>query len=57
MRIYVTPKPGMIIRDPKTMEPLPPDGAVKEAGKYWTRRERDGDVIITPAPAQDEPHA
>lgn len=37
--------PGMIIRDPQTMRPLPDEGAEVPDSSYWHRRLADGDVI------------
>lgn len=50
MRILVIPL-RETVRDPKTTEPLPAAGQIKEDGQYWRRRERDGDVRIEPEPA------
>jgi len=46
--MYVIPKPGYLIPDPAMAgtpdDFLPADGREVEAGEYWTRRLRDGDV-------------
>ena len=59
--------PGRLVRDPKTMQPLPEDGAVVPWTLYWRRRFAAGDVVEAgkpqkkkrpqekPAPAQEEP--
>ncbi len=47
---FLIPKEGLLIRDPKTMKPLPKKGAMKftkgVSGRYWRRRISDGSVII-----------
>ncbi len=48
MRILVTPRPGFTVRDPKTMAPLPAEGAIKEDASCWRRLESAGDVTIRP---------
>jgi hypothetical protein len=43
IRIY--PKPGLLVRDPLTREPLPAEGKeVSPDDVHWIRRLRDGDV-------------
>lgn len=48
MRIIVTPRAGLVIRDPQTAEVLPEGGAVKEDSSAWRRYEAAGDVTIRP---------
>lgn len=55
--IYVKPNIDPATREPyrvrlpdKPLEFLPPDGAVVEQNKYWTRRLRDGSVTEAKAP-------
>ncbi|MCP1375390.1 DUF2635 domain-containing protein [Dyella lutea] len=43
--LYLTPKAGVTVRDPKTGKPLAESGESKPATSYWLRRLRDGDVI------------
>ncbi len=45
-RIHVVPAKGRVVRDPKTLEPLPPKGCQVETSNYWRRRARCGDVTI-----------
>lgn len=45
-RIFVKPKSGLIVRDPKNMQPLPSEGLFVEKSTYWIRRAKDGDVSI-----------
>lgn len=49
---YIKPKPGLVVRDPITLDPLPPEGAEKPRNQYWLRRVSDGDVIETKRPKQ-----
>lgn len=41
---YLIPKPGLRMRDPKTLELLPPEGAAVVMTSYWLRRVADGDA-------------
>lgn len=38
-------RPGLIVRDPVTMKPLPDDGAIKQVNSYWLRRIREGSAV------------
>ncbi|PNQ94971.1 DUF2635 domain-containing protein (plasmid) [Azospirillum argentinense] len=42
--MYVKPKPGALVRDPVTRQPLPETGAEVPEDQYWMRRLADGDV-------------
>ena len=60
--MYITPKAGLVVRNPATGEILPDTGAEIPAGPhkaYWLRRQLDGDVTINMAvpaqPAQAQP--
>ncbi len=44
--IFVTPKEGIVVRDPATMEPLPEEGKEVLNLSFWQRRAKDGDVVI-----------
>ena len=44
--MIVKPKPGMIVRDPKTHVRIPDSGKEVPANSYWTRRLRAGDVEL-----------
>ncbi|MBU1229554.1 MAG: DUF2635 domain-containing protein [Proteobacteria bacterium] len=60
--IFVKPAPGLVVRDPVTKEPLPPQGARKEKSTHWLRRKAAGDVEFlplapVPAPAKTKPAA
>ena len=54
--MYITPKAGLVVRNPATGEILPETGADIPPGphkSYWLRRQLDGDVIISlTAPVQ-----
>lgn len=43
--MLVKPKPGLVVRDPISKQPLPPEGREVPAESYWLRRLRSGDVI------------
>ena len=48
---FLIPKKGLMVRDPRTKEPLPATGTIKPLiggpeGRYWRRRIRDGSVIV-----------
>ena len=47
---FLVPQPGLVVRDPVTMEPLPQEGAMKPMNSYWLRRVAAGDAIQTPGP-------
>lgn len=49
MRIFVTPRAGLKVRDPHRPGDgyLPSDGAWKEDSSAWRRLARAGDVIIS----------
>ena len=54
MRFFVTPKPGLSIRDP--LNPavrLPAEGDWREDSTAWRRLARTGDVVITAGPAPE----
>lgn len=60
--MYITPKAGLVVRNPATGEILPETGADIPPGphkSYWLRRQLDGDVTIAMAvpaqPAQTQP--
>ena len=39
-------RPGLLIRDPHTKRPLPPEGGRVPDTTFWRRRIRSGDVVI-----------
>lgn len=47
---FLIPKPGLIVRDPRTKVPLLPEGEMKDwigpEGRYWRRRANDGDITV-----------
>ena len=51
-KVLLVPKPGLLVRDPITMRPLPEGGAEKPLSPYWRRRIKDGDVTGGRAKAQ-----
>lgn len=50
-RIFVKPAPGLVVRDPKSLLPLPAEGKEVGASNYWYRRIAAGDVELVPSPA------
>lgn len=46
-KIFLVPRPGNIVRDPDTKNPLPAEGMEVERSSYWVRRIQAGDVSIT----------
>ena len=43
-RAFLIPKPGLVVRDPDTLQSLPADGASVAVTPYWLRRITAGDV-------------
>tara|TARA_R110002095_G_scaffold57870_5_gene49598 strand:+ start:263 stop:481 length:219 start_codon:yes stop_codon:yes gene_type:complete len=43
----LTPKEGLIVRDPKTGIALPPEGKELVVDSYWKRRIKDGDIAVS----------
>lgn len=46
MRIKVKPAEGLKIRDERTKQVLPVEGAAVEHSTYWQRRIQCGDVVL-----------
>jgi hypothetical protein len=44
-KIYIVPAPGLKVRDDRTLELLPGEGAWKPKTSYWLRRVKVGDVL------------
>ena len=51
-RVYIKPKPGLVVRDPVTFKRLPEDGGWVTWNSYWTRRLNDKDVAEAKPPAK-----
>lgn len=51
-KIFVTPKPGLLVRH-EHGPALNPAGETVERTAYWLRRERDGDVTLAPVPVPE----
>ncbi|KAB1440400.1 DUF2635 domain-containing protein [Pseudodesulfovibrio senegalensis] len=49
--MYLKPRDGLIVRDPRTKKPLPEYGKEVPATGYWRRRLKDGDLKKTTAEA------
>lgn len=56
--MFIKPSSGLIVRDPRTMQPLPPDGAeVGDHDAYWHFHLTHGDVVLVTAPSVYEASA
>jgi len=44
--MFVKPKPGVKVRDPKTLRHLPEAGREVPDSAYWMRRLAAGDVVL-----------
>jgi len=50
-RLFVKPAPGRLVRHPRTMRPIPGEGAdVTSERGYFHRMIRAGDVVVVPRP-------
>lgn len=50
--MFVTPKQGLMIFDPRLKDRLPPEGReVPDGDVYWTRLLLDGDIVLASEPA------
>jgi hypothetical protein len=47
---FVKPAPGLLVRDPRTMAPLPEAGAWVPGERHWLRLLKAGDVIDAEPP-------
>lgn len=46
-RILIRPaRPGLLVRAPRTLVPLPEDWSEVDESPYWLRRRSDGDIEI-----------
>ena len=50
-KIFIRPAPGRMVRDPRTMKPLPESGKSVERTPFWIRRLKAGDVVSASAAA------
>jgi hypothetical protein len=49
-KVIVIPMDEKTVRDPASMEPLPPEGRLVDNNSYWQRRVKDKDVTMTLPP-------
>lgn len=53
---FLIPGEGLIVRDPRTKDPLPAEGQIKTLigpeGRYWRRRIKDRTVALVPTKKQ-----
>lgn len=48
--LHLKPADGLLVRDPITLQALPPEGAEVPDSTYWHRRLAEGDVsLVQPA--------
>jgi hypothetical protein len=45
-KLYIRPVTGLLVRDEKTKQILPPEGKLVEQSTYWIRRLKCGDVVL-----------
>lgn len=50
-KLYLKPRDGLSVRNPRTMVPVPEYGAEVPNTSYWRRRLKDGDMVVTTASA------
>lgn len=51
-KVFATPKEGVLVRR-ENGKPLDTAGEPVERNSFWLRRERDGDVTLSPLPPAD----
>jgi hypothetical protein len=44
--MLVKPAPGVLVRDPVSLLPLPPEGKEVPETTYWTRRLAEGSITV-----------
>jgi hypothetical protein len=44
---WIKPKPGLVVRDPATGQPIPPHGKGVVWSSFWERRALDQDIVQT----------
>lgn len=53
--MFVRPKPGVLLRDPRSKQLLPAEGRNVEESGFWLRRIREGSVeLVNPITAHPE---
>mgnify|MGYP000288622390 CR=1 FL=1 len=51
----IKPKPGLVVRDPATGQPLPDTATPVVWSSYWRRREREGSIEVIQKPPRQAP--
>lgn len=51
--MYVKPAEGRLVRDPKTLDHLPPEGREVPRDTHWIRLLQCGDVVEAAPPPQE----
>lgn len=46
MRVFIRPKEGGLVRDPRTRQPVPSEGKEVTLNSFWSRRLSAGDVEL-----------
>lgn len=49
--LYLKPREGLTVRDPRTKKPIPAHGAALPNTSFFRRRRKDGDLVTTTAAA------
>lgn len=44
--LCIKPRQNVLVRDPVTMQPLPPEGVIVAVNSHWLRRLAEGDVEL-----------
>lgn len=55
MSMFIRPKNGILIRDPKTNLYVLPEGKTVENNSFWRRRIKDGDVYVQDVEKEEKP--
>lgn len=53
--MFVKPKPGVNVYDPRTLKPIPESGRLVPDNNYWFRRLADGDVMLVESDSKIAP--
>lgn len=54
-QMFVSPAPGVKVRDPQTLRHIPDAGQLVPRDSFWLRRLADGDVVEHQSRPDEEP--